>query len=74
MHDTPSSIDLPGLEPSAVTSQVSRALLVVPAFAPPAVPEPVEPTAKRGPGRLVELSEPHLWLGLLWAVLEGLGG
>lgn len=74
MHDTPSSIDLPGLEPSEVTSQVSRALLVVPAFAAPAVPAPVEPTAKRGPGRPVELSEPHLWLGLLWAVLEGLGG
>jgi len=29
---------------------------------------------KPGRGRPQHLREPHLWLGLLWAVLEGLGG
>lgn len=69
-HDTASCSDLPAIAATEVTAQLSRAILVMPQVSPPLV---AQPAASRR-GRPVELSEPHLWLGLLWAVLEGLGG
>jgi hypothetical protein len=73
MYDTFSAADLPALVPGQVASQLSTALLVLPDRASSPVEAAREPSA-RGRGRPVTLQEAHLWLGLLWAVLEGLGG
>jgi hypothetical protein len=76
MYDTPSAPALPAVTSAQVTTQLSTALLVLPEPVPAASGTvAVSPSSsKRGRGRPVELSETHLWLGLLWAVLEGLGG
>ncbi len=74
MHDTLSSPALPAIAPAEVTVHLSRALTLLPDLAPPATLEVAEPEAKPGRGRPQQLREPHLWLGLLWAVLEKLGG
>lgn len=76
MYDTRSAPALPAVTSAQVTTQLSTALLVLPEPVPAASGTvAVSPSSsKRGRGRPVELSETHLWLGLLWAVLEGLGG
>lgn len=73
MNDTVSALALPSISRDELQTQMSRALM--------AVPEPSErtlvpmrppPSARRG--RPCDLAADHLWLGLLWAVLEGLSG
>jgi len=74
MQDTVSSPALPAVAPAEITTQLSKALMLLPEPAPPAVVEVADPAPPPGRGRPITLTEPHLWLGLLWAVLEGLGG
>lgn len=73
-HHTRPSSTLPTVAPTEVRSQLNQALLVVPQLSPPASEPRTEPISPPGRGRAVRLSEPHLWLGLLWAVLDGLSG
>lgn len=73
MHDTSSSLTLPVVPSAQVTSQVKATLDQLPEPLGPVPSQTAEPVSKRGRGRPLELPEPQLWLGLLWAVLEGLG-
>jgi hypothetical protein len=74
MNDTVSSPCLPSVSREEIHAHLSTALLHL--------PEPSEQTlslvtaspSPRRRGRPREVTDGHLWLGLLWAVLEGLGG
>ena len=70
MYDTSSALALPAV--AQVTLQLTSARQLVPELAPPVAQE--EADRPPGRGRPRTLVEPHLWLGLLWAVLEGLSG
>jgi hypothetical protein len=72
MHDSASMQPLPAISCEQVREQVSRALALVPDTGEDA--PAVEAQPSRGRGRPITLAESHLWMGLLWAVLEGLGG
>jgi len=80
MYDTSSSSGLPVIAPAQVTTQLSTALTLLPPgggeVALPAdrlaTDRPTAPASRRG--RPIQLPEAQLWLGLLWAVLEGLAG
>jgi hypothetical protein len=74
MHDSASTQPLPAISCEQVREQVSRALVLVPDTGCDAPAPAVESQPGRGRGHPIRLAESHLWLGLLWAVLEGLGG
>ncbi|HEU0001835.1 MAG TPA: IS4 family transposase [Ktedonobacteraceae bacterium] len=76
MDDSVSTQGLPSVSCSQLREQIRRALVGV-AQESQAPIEPLAPAAasqRRRRGRPTELSQAHLWLGLLWAVLEGLSG
>lgn len=72
MHDTVSTTRLPEVGATELAAPL-KALLTHPDLPPPPPVAPQEPP-RRGRGRPLSLTWPHLWLGLLWAVLEGLSG
>jgi hypothetical protein len=72
MHDSVSVHALPVLSREQVCAQLTEALAVLPSSAgelAQAVPE-----RRAGRGRPIEVQPTQLWLGLLWAVLEGVHG
>lgn len=70
MHDTISTPVLPSVSSEQLRVQL-RAVIDV--SEPAESPEP-SAVGQRGRGRPRAVAADHLWLGLLWAVLEGLGG
>src|SRR5579863_4907876 len=72
MHNSVSTQALPAVSCDQVREQLNNALLRL-SGEPATRGEPVT-AAKSRRGRPLELASAHLWLGLLWAVLEGLGG
>jgi hypothetical protein len=74
MYDSVSTQALPAILCDQVREQLSRAL----ACLPEGQEQRLQPVAASQPSRRrghpIVLAESHLWLGLLWAVLEGLGG
>ena len=72
MYDTSSPSSLAALTSTQVTEHLSTALQKVSEGVSAVVPQEAPPPPRRG--RPVSLSESQLWLGLLWAVLEGLSG
>lgn len=74
MNDTVSPSSLPSVSREEIQAHLSSALTQLPE--PPQQtlsPVPTGPSPRRR-GRPREVAAEHLWLGLLWAVLEGLGG
>jgi len=72
MHDNVSTHPLPTISCQQVGAQLTTALTLLPVTTeqtPELLPKP-----RPGRGRPLHLQPGHLWLGLLWAVLEGLGG
>ncbi len=79
MYDTLSSPALPAIAPAQVRTHLNTALVLLPLPAEEEVPvdylapgSPAPASARRG--RPIQLPEAQMWLGLLWAVLEGLLG
>ncbi len=76
MYDIVSTPPLPAVSCDQIREQVSSALACLPEG--PEQSRQSVPTSQLSPrrrrGRPIEVAEAHLWLGLLWAVLEGLGG
>ena len=72
MYDTASTPSFPAVTGEQVREQVSSALALVPLTAEDVAPPAVG--SKAGRGRPLTLAACHLWLGLLWAVIEGLQG
>lgn len=73
MHDTVSSPALPSVSREQLQTQLSAVAgsrVPATALASPAA----GPPTSRSRGRPREVATDHLWLGLLWAVLDGLGG
>jgi hypothetical protein len=73
MNDTVGMADLPSVSREQLERQLRA---VIPVCEPGESPssEPSAPSARRRRGRPAEVVADHLWLGLLWAVLEGLSG
>lgn len=74
MYDTQSCMPLPALTPAEVPMQLKAALMVLPETVPACTRSLAASRCKWERGRPAELTETHLWLGLLWAVLDGLAG
>ena len=72
MHDTVSAHSLPVVSREQVCAQLTEALAVLPSSAGELAQ--AAPERRAGRGRPLELQPTHLWLGLLWAVLEGVAG
>src|SRR5438045_9636906 len=72
MHDIASMQPLPAVSREQVREQLSTALALAPYSAEDSAAPVVE--SKPGRGRPTKLAPAHLWLGLLWAMLEGLQG
>jgi Transposase DDE domain len=72
MHDTVSAHLLPVVSREQVCAQLTEALTVFPSSAGELAQ--AAPERRAGRGRPIELQPTHLWLGLLWAVLEGVHG
>ncbi len=76
MYDSVSTPPLPAVSCDQVREQVSSALAYLPE-GPEQGRQPVpasQSSPRRRRGRPIEVAEAHLWLGLVWAVLGGLGG
>src|SRR5712691_3184531 len=73
MNDTVSSADLPRVAREELQAQLRAVIAVSEPTEPPPSPEPAGPSRRR-PGRPRQVAADQLWLGLLWAVLEGLSG
>ena len=72
MHDIASMQPLPAVSREQVREQLSTALALAPYSAEDSAAPVVE--SKPGRGRPIKLAPAHLWLGLLWAMLEGVQG
>lgn len=72
MNDSVWTTDLPSVWREQLEGQLRAVIPVPPAGASPGS-EPSAP-ARRRRGRPCEVAADHLWLGLLWAVFEGLSG
>jgi len=67
IHDTVCRPALPSVLREQMQEQLNAVIGVSEASEPPGSP-------RRRPGRPREVAADHLWLGVLWAVLEGLSG
>ena len=72
MHDSVSAQSFPLVSREHVRAQLTEALAVLPSTAGELAQ--AAPERKAGRGRPIALQPTHLWLGLLWAVLEGVHG
>ena len=72
MHDSVSAHSLPVVSREHVRAQLNDALAVLPSTAGELAQ--AAPECRAGRGRPSALQPTHLWLGVLWAVLEGVHG
>src|SRR5260370_37501569 len=72
MHDTVSAQSLPVVPREQVRAHLNGALSNLPSTARELAQ--AAPERRAGRGRPIELQPPHLWLGVLWALLEGVHG
>src|SRR5712691_5814566 len=73
INDTVSCPDLPSVSREQMHAQLTAWIGVPQPCEPPQSSEPTG-LSRRRRGRPREVVADHLWLGLLWAVLEGLAG
>ena len=74
MNDTVSFPCLPDVSREEIQAHLNTALLGLPEMSEQTLSPVTASPSPRRRGRPREVVADHLWLGLLWAVLEGLGG